>query len=226
MIGVLSGKILFSDGQEIIVFTQTGLGYQAYCHHILPEGGKTSLYVSHVIRENSEDLYCFKNLREKKLFELLTTVKGVGPKSAFNLVSKINIDEIISAITLDQKKVLTRVSGIGNKAASQIVLDLRQKIKKVRMYSSKPLKETETLFSITETGAFDKKDMGVLQNNRKNKQTTDGPDFPSNLLEDTVLACENLGFQSDHIIPLAQRILKENRIKKTEQLVHLVLKEI
>ena len=136
MIGVLSGKVLFSDGQEIIVLTKTGLGYQAYCCHILPEGGETALYVSHVIRENSEDLYCFRNLREKKLFELLTTVKGVGPKSAFNLVSKIDTEEIISAVVSDQKRILTRVSGVGAKAASQIVLDLQQKIKKVRMYSS------------------------------------------------------------------------------------------
>ena len=227
MIGVLSGKVLFSDGQEVIVFTNTGLGYQAYCHHILPEGGETALYVSHVIRETSEDLYCFKNLREKKLFELLTTVKGVGPKSAFNLVSKTNTEEIISAVGLDQKKVLTRVPGIGIKAASQIILDLQQKIKKVKMYSSEPLRTIKAPIPVTKPETSDndntnKEDSGHnLENKTKNESG-----FLHNLLEDTVLACQKLGFQSDRIIPLAQKILRENQIKKTEQLVHLVLKEI
>ncbi len=223
MIGVLCGKVLFSDGQEIIVLTDTGLGYQAYCHHILPEGGKNALYVSHVIRENNEDLYCFKNLREKKLFELLTTVKGVGPKSAFNLVSKTNTEEIISAIGLDQKKTLTRVPGVGTKAASQIILDLQKKIKKVKMYSSEPLRVTETSTSMTQLETSDNRNTSESHQETK---STEEPGFSPNLLEDTVLACQNLGFQSDRIIPLAQKILRENQIKKTEQLVHLVLKEI
>ncbi len=224
MIGVLSGKVLFSDGQEIIIFTNTGLGYQAYCYHILSEGGDTALYVSHIIRENSEDLYCFKSLRGKKLFELLTTVKGVGPKSAFNLVSGIPTEETISAIGLDQKKVLTRVSGVGTKAASQIVLDLQQKIKKLKMYSEEPLKALKIMTHTDKPAASDNK--GKSGEDKPENKPEGELELPPNLLEDTVLACQNLGFQSNRIIPLAQKILRENGIKKTEQLVHLVLKEI
>ena len=220
MIGILSGKVLFSDGQEVIILTGMGIGYQAHCYYILPEGERTSLYVSHIIRENSEALYCFKNLREKKLFELLITVKGVGPRSAFNVVSKIGTEEIISSIRLDQKKILTQVSGIGTKAASQMVLDLQKKIEKLKMYSQKPLKTIKTLIDpIPESELEDgNKASGVQEEGEL--------DFAQNLLEDTVLACQNLGFQSEHIIPLAQKILRENQIKKTEQLVHLVLKGI
>ena len=221
MIGVLSGIVLFSDGKEVILLTKTGVGYQAFCHHILPEGGMATLYVSHLVREASEDLYCFKNLRNKKLFELLITVKGVGPKSAFNLISKTNTEELISAIISDQKNLLTRVSGIGTKAASQIILDLQKKINKVRMYSAQTLitlddsirDETLINSSPVEDQSFDKRQENPSE-------------LPPNLLEDTVLACCNLGFQSDQIIPLAQKILKENQIQKTEQLIHLVLKEI
>ena len=221
MIGILSGKVLFSDGQEAIILTGMGIGYQAYCHYILPEGERTSLYVSHIIRENSEALYCFKNLREKKLFELLITVKGVGPRSAFNMVSKIGTEEIISSIRLDQKKILTQVSGIGTKAASQMVLDLQKKIEKLKMYSKKPLTTMKTL--------IDPLPESELEDGKKTSeahQQEEPLDFAQKLLEDTVLACQNLGFQSEHIIPLAQKILRENQIKKTEQLVHLVLKGI
>ena len=221
MIGVLSGRILFSDGKEIILLTKTGVGYQAFCHHILPEGGLIALYVSHLVREASEDLYCFKNLRDKKLFELLTTVRGVGPKSAFNLVSKTNTEELISAILLDQKNLLTRVSGIGTKAASQIILDLQKKINKVRMYSPQALTTVDEPIG---EGTFINSSQDKDQN--FDKQPEVSSDLSSNLLEDTILACRNLGFQSDQIIPLAQKILKENQIQKTEQLIHLVLKEI
>lgn len=227
MIGVISGKVIFSDGNETIINTLCGIGYQTYCSHILPEGEWTSLFISHIIRETSEDLYCFKSLREKKLFELLTTVKGVGPKSAFNLVSQVSVDEIIQAIQSDQKKSLTRVTGVGDKAASQMVLDLQKKIQKVKMYSNqhlKPLRKTlledETLLGANlemrhGENALTSDEMGVIE-----------PSLSQSILDDTILACKNLGFQSEKIIPLAQKILKENQIKKTEQLIHLVLREV
>ncbi len=229
MIGILCGQVVFSDGEETLIQTSTGIGYQTYCRYILPEGELTSLFVSHIIRETNEDLYCFKSLREKKLFEILTTVKGVGPKSAFNLVSNVSTEDIIGAVQSDQKKTLTQVSGIGTKAAAQIILDLKGKIQKVKMYSNKPLSP------LTDTPSF-AEGLGDLSFSRSpssdHSTSHSSPSEPETLpppqeiLDDTLLACKNLGFQSDQIIPLAQRILRENPIKKTEQLIHLVLKEI
>ena len=224
MIGVISGKVLFSDGNEIIIFTNTGIGYQSYCRYIMPEGESATLYISHIIRDTSEDLYCFRTLREKKLFELLTTVKGVGPKSAFNLVSNVSTDEIIMAIQSDEKKVLIKVPGLGAKAASQIILDLQSKIRKVKMFSNKYLKPIE-LSIAPPTNRLDKAVSSNLAVEDQRPEIIE-PSITQNILEDTISACKNLGFQSEHIIPLAQKILRENQIKKTEQLVHLVLKEI
>jgi len=222
MIGVLTGQVLFSDGVESILQTSSGTGYQIFCSHIFPEGDVASVYVSHIVRETAELLFAFKNLREKKLFELLTTVKGVGPKSAYNIVSQISQEEIARAVSTDQKAILTKVSGVGAKAASQIILDLGKKIHKIAMYSNEPLSafdfdQTKTLGDVAS-----KSKTTVSQKLEKIELGQDN----NSILNDTILACENLGFQTDKVIPLAQRILKENVIKKSEQLIHLVLKEI
>jgi len=221
MIGVLTGQVLFSDGVESILQTSSGTGYQIFCAHIFPEGDVASVYVSHIVRETAELLFAFTSLRDKKLFELMTTVKGVGPKSAYNIVSQISKDEIIRAVSSDQKAILTKVSGVGAKAASQIILDLSKKIHKISMYSDEPLSVN---FTYTGSAELDSKKISSVSSKKLEKVelTSDN----KTILNDTILACENLGFQTDKVIPLAQRILKENTIKKTEQLVHLVLKEI
>lgn len=223
MIGVLTGDILFSDGQEALIQTAGGIGYQIYCNYIFPEGENASVFVSHVIRESAETLYAFRSLREKKLFELMTTVKGVGPKSAYSIVSQISIEQIITAVSTEQKSILTKISGVGVKAASQIILDLTKKIHKITMYSSEPLF----------VGAVEFSNIKMKESKGSPQVSLPGLDGGSDLsessdriLSDTILACENLGFQTDKVVPLAQRILKENSIKKPEQLVHLVLKEI
>ena len=229
MIGVISGKVLFSDGVETILYTPSGVGYQIYCRHILPEGETTSLYISHVIRETSEDLYSFRSLREKKLFELIMTVKGVGPKSAFNLVASMNVEEIINAIQSEQKKTLTKIPGVGPKAASQIILDLQSKIQKVRMYSSDFLKNQKS----RENPSTETLDVNISRELKSESEAFESDSELSeneisqqSILDDTLLACKNLGFSDSSIIPLAQKILRENDIKKPEQLVHLVLKEV
>lgn len=222
MIGFLNGTVIFSDGKEAIIQTQSGVGYQVYCYYILPEGEKASLLISQIVRETSEELFSFKSLREKKLFELLTTVKGVGPKSAYNIISGLGVEQIISSISSDDKKNLTKISGVGAKAASQMVLDLQKKILKINMFSDQKIKtENSPQVKSLESVSVGVDEVQVLE--------TISPESEIDselLLNDTILACKNLGFHTDQIIPLAQKILKENEIKKPEQLVHLVLKEI
>jgi Holliday junction DNA helicase RuvA len=67
VVGYLSGEILFSDGRELILKTPSGIGYQVHFYDILVEGSKVNIFISHVIREASEDLFGFKTLRDKKL---------------------------------------------------------------------------------------------------------------------------------------------------------------
>ncbi len=216
MIGHLQGEVIFSDGTEAVVLTNSGIGYQVYINQVLPEGKGTSVFISHVIREASEELYGFKTIREKKMFELLTSVKGVGPKSAFSLVGAVGVDQIINSILFDDKKTLTKAPGIGNKAAAQMVLDLQNKISKIKMYSNKTM------------GVQDVPGISLASISEEVEEIEVGTSFVNQdlIIKDAIMACKELGFKEEKIIPLAQKILATNEISKPEQLVHLVLKEV
>ncbi|MBP5297254.1 MAG: Holliday junction branch migration protein RuvA [Bacteriovoracaceae bacterium] len=237
MIGHLQGIVLFSDGQELILQTSAGIGYQIYYGQILPEGKMVSLYVSHIIKENAQELYGHPSLRAKKLFELLLTVNGIGPKSAYALLSRLSIDQLINAVTLEQKKVLSSVPGIGPKASSQIILDLAAKIQKVKMYTAHaaPL--------VCWTGDEDDVGRGVSlphlvmpasavdadrenRNNEASTITSANAPFDYQIVQDTLAACQELGFNESRVMPLIQKIMAVHEIQQAEQLVHLVLKEI
>lgn len=211
MIGFLEGKILFSDGNETIISTASGIGYQVYTNKIYPEGGTVGLYITHIIRENLENLFGFSTLQEKKAFELMLSVKGVGPKSAYSLVSSIGIEGILKAITYEDKKTLQKAPGIGAKAAAQIILDLSTKVSQLQMYlpGYKTIAKNET---------FDEEVIPV------GAQLEFAAE--SSLIEDALLACKELGFKEEMILPLAQKLMESNEISRPEQLVHLVLKEV
>ena len=214
MIGFLCGEILFSDGRELILKTASGVGYQVHCYDVLTEGSRADIFISHVIKEASQDLFGFKTLRDKKLFEVLNSVKGVGPKSAFNLLTSLGHEQIIQAIQFDNKKSLTKAPGIGAKAAAQICLDLGTKIQKVLMYSS--------THGVTQMQVRDSEPLL----DRMEIPSENIASYDHGLLDDAILACKELGFKEDTILPLAKKILSENDIVKPEQLIHLVLREM
>lgn len=224
MIGFLSGLVLFSDGQEVILQTPSGLGYQIYYHKVLVEGSSASVFISHIIREDSETLFGFSSLRAKKMFELLLSVKGIGPKSAYAMVATLSIDDIITAVKLESKNTLTKVPGLGTKGASQIILDLSNKIDRVKMYSDATIKGhfvgTPSEFSAVELPLMEKAPTATTINQNQDLINQ------HQIMQDTLMACKELGFKEDKIIPVAQRILAANLIHKPEQLIHLVLKEM
>jgi holliday junction DNA helicase RuvA len=218
MIGHLQGKVLFSDGQEVIIFTNSGIGYQVHYPKVVREGRNASIFISHIIREASEELYGFETLREKKLFELLLTVKGVGPKSAFSLLKNLDFETICESIALENTKTLSKAPGIGAKAAAQMILDLSKKIHKVKMYS--PRYQIEAKDAVEETNSK------PVELEFYKEITTYPASQEASILNEAIMACKELGFKEDLIIPMAQKILQANDIQKAEQLVHLVLREV
>lgn len=220
MIGFLTGEVLFSDGHESIIQTSSGIGHQVYYNRVLIEGTMAAIFIAQIIKEDSENLYGFPSLRAKKLFELLLTVKGIGPKSAYNLICTLGVNEIIKAVNLDAKATLTKVPGLGTKGAAQMILDLAGKIDKVKMYSdsSRVFKTRLPLSAVSELSVA--------------KELTLVEEIPvafanqHEIMNDTLMACKALGFREEKIIPLAQKILSANLITKPEQLIHLVLKEL
>lgn len=219
MIGFLCGEVIFSDGQESVLQTASGIGYQVFYNRVLVEGSEAAIYIAHIIKEDSETLYGFHSLRAKKLFEMLLTVKGIGPKSAYALISNIGVNEIIQAIKMESKNVLTKVPGLGTKGAAQIILDLAGKIDRVKMFSdSSKILKNMAVKEITAKSMFEDivcADSAVVATNGHHE-----------ILNDALMACRELGFKEDKIMPIAQKILNANLITKPEQLIHLVLKEV
>ena len=216
MIGLVTGEVLFSDGNEVILQTASGIGYQVFYNKVLAEGSEAGLFISHIIKEDSQNLYGHHSLRAKKLFEMLLTVKGIGPKSAYALITNIGVNEIINAVNLEAKNTLTKVPGLGTKGAAQIILDLAGKIDRVKMYTdARKIARVKPMPATTLSSAFSDEEVVLISHNNHH-----------DILNDTLMACKELGFKEEKIISIAQRILGANQISKAEQLIHLVLKEI
>ncbi len=120
---------------EKVTLDVGGIGF----HIVVPnpfefeQGSEKKVYVYQHVREDAHTLYGFPSLREKRLFDQLLSVKGIGPKSALALIAAAEVDEIIKAIETSDAKYLNRFPGIGPKASQQIVLDLKGKVETDRL---------------------------------------------------------------------------------------------
>lgn len=116
---------------EFCVIDVNGVGYEFLC--INPSDftlfEQTKVYTQHIVKEDDELFVGFKTLREKDIFNRLISVKGIGPKTAVNALRGTTIDKFCDMINNDDLKNLKKLPGIGPKAAAQIILDLKGKIK-------------------------------------------------------------------------------------------------
>ena len=87
------------------------------------------VYIYTHIREDAFDLFGFVSEESLKIFELLLSVSGVGPKAATAILDTFSPTEIISAVSSGDSKSITKASGIGAKTAQRIVLELADKLK-------------------------------------------------------------------------------------------------
>jgi Holliday junction DNA helicase RuvA len=203
MIGYISGTVVYSDSQKSIIQTASGVGYEVSTATPMVPNRDVALFISHIIREQSQDLYGFETADDKKFFELLLDVNGIGPKSAYALISHLGISQIISAITFENVDVLKSAPGVGKKSAEQIVLSLKDKIAKLELglaVKEKPVK----------AGAKSKSENAV----------------DAHLVKETLAACQGLGFKDQDVLPMIQRHLQEGLVTKPEELVKVILKEL
>ena len=84
-----------------------------------------------IVREDDMSLYGFATKQELKLFRLLTTVNGIGAKTALNILSSLNIPVFCQAILSGDIKTLKKINGVGPKSAERMVIELRDKIKEI-----------------------------------------------------------------------------------------------
>jgi Holliday junction DNA helicase RuvA len=92
------------------------------------EGAEVSLHIHTQVREDLLALFGFLELQEKRLFERLITVSGVGPKLAVTILSGLNPERTVTAIRAQDHATLTRIPGVGKKLAERLVVELKDKL--------------------------------------------------------------------------------------------------
>ncbi len=129
MIAFIRGTIA-SYTVDSVVVENNGMGWQiAYPHtDQLKLNQEVNVYTYMHITENDMSLFGFESADEKELFLRLISVKGLGPKTAMNMLAKAGYREIIKSIETGDVTALKKMPGIGAKSASQIVLDLKGKL--------------------------------------------------------------------------------------------------
>lgn len=131
MFGHITGKIFDLKGARAVIDVH-GLGFNinstlAYLSK-LRTGSEASFWVHTAVRENSIELYGFETEEELRVFELLLTVSGVGPKSGLAILSVAGVKAIEQAVATEDTSALVKISGIGRKTAEKIVLELNGKL--------------------------------------------------------------------------------------------------
>lgn len=134
MIGYISGTIQTVIGKTVTVDVG-GIGYRV----TIPEknlksiakiGAVVKLYTHYQMnpRDGAVELYGFTTPEELNFFELLTTISGIGPKSAQAILSAVDLQQLQLGIFRGDDGYLTKVAGIGSKTAARLVLELKSKI--------------------------------------------------------------------------------------------------
>ena len=91
-------------------------------------GEERKFYTYHQVRENAEELYGFSTLAAKKIFELLISVQGVGPKAAIAILSLAEAEEVRNAIANADSAFIAKAAGVGKKSAERVIVDLKDKV--------------------------------------------------------------------------------------------------
>lgn len=163
---------------DYVAIDINGLAYKIYISlktfEKLNEIGKDEkLYIFTNVKEDNISFYGFKTQNERELFKELITISGVGPKLAIAILSTFEVKEVIEIVSVDEIKIFTKVPGLGLKKAQKIILDLKDKVKKLNISES-----------------FEEKN--------KNSQIN----FKSKVLilkEDLKLALDSLGYQNEDV---------------------------
>jgi Holliday junction DNA helicase RuvA len=131
MIAHISGVVAEKFNSSVIVDVH-GVGYEIavalgdYERALLNEPVK--FYTYHHIREQSQELFGFTSLAAKKLFEMLITVQGVGPKAGLAILSLDESEIVRNAIANSDVAYITKASGVGKKTAERVIVDLSDKV--------------------------------------------------------------------------------------------------
>lgn len=159
------------------------------------------LYIHTNVKEDDISLYGFKTQNERELFKALISVNGVGPKLAIAILSTFNTKEIVDIILENEPKIFIKVPGLGIKKAQKIILDLKDKVKKLEF--SEIINENNNTLNGNNTSSFE-----ILL-----------------MKEDLKLALESLGYADTDV----SKWIKNDeliKIKNISEAIKIILKRI
>lgn len=133
MIGLLRGTVIEIEG-NLALIEVAGVGYEV----IVPDSAlskltpkhEITLYTRQIFREDGVTLCGFIDRGERRVFDLLLEVKGCGPKVAQALIGQVGADLVSTSIISNDAKTLSRATGVGQRLAERIILELKPKIEK------------------------------------------------------------------------------------------------
>lgn len=120
MISYIKGK--YSNGS---IITNSGLGYKILLSKEFAENSEIELYISTVYRENAILLYGFEDTQSLSLFESLIKINGIGPQTAYNILSSYPTFDIYQAIESKNIVFLSKIKGLGSKSVNRIISDVK-----------------------------------------------------------------------------------------------------
>ncbi len=129
----IKGKMAYR-GLEYVVVENNGIGYKIMTSELtasqLQPGEEVMLFTELIVREDYMGLCGFSTREELKVFQLLTTISGIGMKVALSVLSKMAYMDLTRSIMMGDVKALQKAPGIGAKTAQRIVLELKDKLSK------------------------------------------------------------------------------------------------
>ena len=205
MFEYISGKLSVKK-IDYVALDINGLAYKIHIslktfEKISNIGNTEKLYTYTNVKEDDISFYGFKTQNEREIFKALISVSGVGPKLAIAILSTFNTKEIIDIVTENESKIFIKVPGLGIKKAQKIILDLKDKVKKLEF--SETIAENNNILS---------------ENNTSNSEIL-------LMKEDLKLALESLGYTDTNI---SKWIKNEEltKLKSISEAIKIILKRM
>jgi Holliday junction DNA helicase RuvA len=156
MIAHLRGKLIEKEPSRVVI-DANGVGYEVFVplstFTAMPNAGvEVSLDIHTHVREDIIALYGFSSKQERRVFEKLIGISGIGPRLAVTILSGGSIEGLVGAIRKGDLGRLTSIPGVGKKTAERIVIELRDKLKDFAEGPAKSTVETDVLSALENLG--------------------------------------------------------------------------
>lgn len=193
MFDYIKGELVFK-GDDSIVVENNGIGYSILSNEriisLLPEiGENVKIYTKLIHREDSMLLVGFKHKEDRVIFDILTSVSGIGTKVGLVLLSEFSGSELIDYVISEDYKSISRAKGVGVKLAQKIIIELKDKLTN---------KKTNTEII---KGKFEE------------------TNIPNEIISDVQTILQSLGYNRDEYMKAIEFAIKKSNFKTSEDIL-------